>query len=116
MTQIRVLIICEDIFVANLVLQYRLPKQNRKELSRRKDRTKKGSIITYLIEPCYLFSSSSQTICNTEFAPLSWNVLTNLKGQNEDTGILEKIFLTRYLKQTTAFSKLNTVSISVPRI
>ena len=81
---------CEDIFVANLVLQYRLwlyghPKSNKNKS------TKKGSIITYLIEPCYLFTSSSQTVCNTEFAPLSWNVLTNRKGQGKDNSILEKV-------------------------
>ena len=103
---------CEDIFVANLVLQY----SHLKERFLQKASIKKGSIITYLIEPRYLFTSSSQTVCNTEFAPLSWNVLTNRKGQSKNSNIFEKADFKRPLKQTAAFSKLNTASISVPRI
>jgi len=86
--QIQLLIICEDIFVANLVLQYSSEQYRYMEYYK-KECMKKGSIITYLIEPCYLFTSSSQTVCNTEFAPLSWNVLTNLKGQGKYNSILE---------------------------
>ncbi len=44
---------------------------------------KKGPIITYLIEPLPLIVSSGQTACKNEFAPLFWNVLTNLKGHDK---------------------------------
>ena len=91
MIQIRRLTTCEDIFMADLVLQYCVPKITCKELMQKRDDTKKGSIIIYLIELCYLFISSSQTVCNTESAPLSWNVLTNLKGYGKDSRISEKI-------------------------
>ena len=45
--------------------------------------TKKGSIITYLIEPCHLFTVVTKLFAIPEFAPLSWNVLTNLKGSSK---------------------------------
>ena len=42
--------------------------------------TKKGTIITYLIEPCHLIAVVTKLFAIPEFALLSWNVLTNLKG------------------------------------
>jgi len=77
--------------MADLVLQFCGLKLYCKELMQKEKQTKKGSTIIYLIEPCYLFISSSQTVCNTESAPLSWNVLTNLKGSSKDSRIFEKI-------------------------
>ena len=66
----RRLIIGEDIFMANLVLQ--LSPLNLKQTKPEKHLHsihKKGPIITYLIEPCYLFTVVAKLLAKMSLLP-----------------------------------------------